>query len=316
MNRYIKPCCALFLGLTLLLNTGCSTLFPYASPEEQQQQDQQQNAGGSGSGTAQKDPINLQALQSDDLLYSNTLRNSAGSVLATYTGRVPAFLAPGGYAAAFQRINEHFQVQYDAFHEDCQAYFNRVKQFYGDDWNTVTVDAPVFNTYVSYELLKSPDHYLSLEYQYSTCLNGKDPVTYRLGEVMLIDTGWVLQAAELFGSKLDEAKIRIVEDVRNWGIKKGHLSQDVTTTFTAETLLKNFTLTETKLVLYLDPYVLSTGDSNSYMVKLDLANYADLITGIDVPDGAGDGEDDGDKPVIPDQDLLPQLPGSNVSDPT
>lgn len=311
MNRYIKPCVALFLGFTLLLSTGCSTMFRYESPEEQQQQQQQ-----TGSGTSQKDTIDLEKLKSDDLVYSNTLRNSAGSVLATYTGRVPAFLAPSGYATAFQRINEHFQVQHNAFQEDCQAYFNRVKQFYGEDWDTVTVSAPVFNTYVSYELFKSPEHYLSLEFQYSTCLNGKETVTYRLGEVLLLDTGWVLQAGELFGSQLDEAKSRIVEGVKNWGLKKGVLTEGVATTFTAETLLKNFALTETKLVLYLDSYVMSTSDSNSYVVKLNLADYADLITDIEVPEGADDGDDDADKPLVPDQDLLPQLPGANGNNPT
>lgn len=315
MNRSVKPFFALIVCICLLLSTGCSTLFPYESPEEQKQQNDAQNGGmGNTSGDIKGDAIDLQALRSDDLVYTNTLRNSAGSVLATYTGRVPTFLAPSGYAVPFQRINEHFQVQHQAFSEDCEAYFNRVKKHYGDKWDTVTVTETVFHTTISYQLFQSPKHYLSLDFTYNTCLDGKNTVSYHLGEVLLLDTGWVLQAAELFGSHLADAQARILSDVTKWAVNNSILTEGMTVTFTAEQLLKNFALTETQLLLYLDPYTLSARDNASHVIRLDLKNYADLITDIEIPEGSGDSDssDGGNKPVIPDNDLLPSLPGTNA----
>lgn len=319
MNRYIKPFLALLLGVSLLLCTGCSSLFPYESPEEQDQQGGTQNPiTGDPSGDSKKDPIDIQTLQSDDLVYTNTLRNSAGSVLATYAGRVPTFLAPSGYAAPFQRINEHFQVQYDAFDEDCEAYFNRVKQHYGEDWDTVVITETPFQTDISYQLFRAPEHYLSLEFTYATCLDGSNRSTYHLGEVLLLDTGWVLQAAELFGSHFADAQPRILADVTRWGVVRGVLTEGVTVTFTAEELLTNFALSEDKLVLYLEPYTLSATDSASHVVYLDLNDYADLITDIEIPEGSDDSDssDDGDTTITPDNDLLPQLPGTDSGDGT
>ncbi len=312
MNRYTRPLLALLLGLSLLLCTGCSTLFPYESPEDQKNQEGlQNNLTGDPSGDSKKDPIDIQTLQSDDLVYTNTLRNSAGSILATYTGRVPTFRAPIGYAVSFQRINEHFQVQYNAFREDCEAYFNRVKKHYGDSWDTVVVTETLFQTDVSYQLFRAPEHYLSMEFIYATCLDGETKTTYQLGEVLLLDTGWVLQAAELFGSHLADAQSRILADVTQWAVARGVLAEGVAITFTAEDLLQNFALTDSQIVLYLDPYTLSSSDSASYVVRLDLADYADLITDIEIPQGSGDSDGE-DTPITPDHDLLPQLPGTNA----
>lgn len=317
MRQYIRSSITLLLCLSLLLCTGCSSLFPYESIEEQQQQEQNKNnLGLSGSGGSKQEAIDLKNIQSDDLVYTNTLRNAAGSVLATYTGRVPTFLAPSGYAAAFQRINEHFQVQYQAFREDCEAYFNRVKQFYGDQWNTVTVDVPVFNTSVSYSLFEAPAHYLSLEFNYSTSLDGASQNNYRLGEVLLLDTGWVLQAAALFGSHYEDAQPRILADVTQWAVDQGILTEGVAVSFTAEKLLKNFALTQDQLVLYLDAYTLSANNASSHVVRLDLQNYADLITDIEIPDDSGDSDDDIDAPLTPDNNLLPNLPGALPGDGT
>lgn len=314
MRQYIRSSIAMLLGLSLLLCTGCSSLFPYESAEEQKQQEaNQNNLGLNGSGDVSQEAIDLAAIQSDDLVYTNTLRNSAGSVLATYSGSVPTFLAPSGHAAAFQRINEHFQVQYQAFREDCEAYFNRVKQYYGDQWDTVTLTTTVFNTTVTYSLLQAPKHYLSLEFDYTSCLDGTSQTTYRLGEVLLLDTGWVLQAAELFGSHYEAAQSRILADVTQWAVDKGILSQGVAVSFTAEKLLKNFALTETQLVLYLDAYTLSSSNASSHVVRLDLENYADLITDIEIPEGSGD-SDDTDQPLTPDHSLLPDLPGTVPGD--
>ncbi len=307
MNRPIRAAAALFLSLSLLLCTGCSSLFPYESPEDQQTNNQN---SFDPSPDGKDEPIDIEAIRSDDQVYTATLRNSAGSVLATYEGRVPTFLAPSGYAASFQRINEHFRIQFNAFRQDCEAYFNRVKQYYGDNWDTVTVTDTPFNTSVTCRVFTAPAHYMSMEFVYSTCLDGKIQKVYRLGEVLLLDTGWVLQAEELFGSKYAEAQARVLADVTQWAVDKGIIPAGSVVTFTADALLKNFALTQNQLVLYLDPYSLSAGDRAAHVIYLDLEDYADLITDLELPEGSK--EESSDDPVTPDNDLLPQLPDATA----
>ncbi len=307
MNRPIRAVAAVLLSFSLLLCTGCSSLFPYESPEDQQQN----NQNNFGPSTDEKDtPIDIDAIRSDDLVYTATLRNSAGSVLATYEGSVPTFLAPSGYAVSFQRINEHFRVQFNAFQQDCEAYFNRVKQHYGKNWDTVTVTDTPFKTSVTCQMFAAPAHYMSMEFVYSTCLDGETQKIYRLGEVLLLDTGWVLQAEELFGSKYAEAQSRVLADVTQWAVEKNIIPAGSVVTFTADTLLKNFALTQTQLVLYLDAYSLSASDRSAHVVYLDLEDYADLITDLKLPEGSK--EDGADKPLAPDNNLLPQLPGATA----
>ena len=307
MNRPIRAVAAVLLSFSLLLCTGCSSLFPYESPEDQQQN----NQNNFGPSTDEKDiPIDIDAIRSDDLVYTATLRNSAGSVLATYEGSVPTFLAPSGYAVSFQRINEHFRVQFNAFQQDCEAYFNRVKQHYGKNWDTVTVTDTPFKTSVTCQMFAAPAHYMSMEFVYSTCLDGETQKIYRLGEVLLLDTGWVLQAEELFGSKYAEAQSRVLADVTQWVVEKNIIPAGSVVTFTADTLLKNFALTQTQLVLYLDAYSLSASDRSAHVVYLDLEDYADLITDLKLPEGSK--EDGADKPLAPDNNLLPQLPGATA----
>ena len=307
MNRPIRAVAAVLLSFSLLLCTGCSSLFPYESPEDQQQN----NQNNFGPSTDEKDtPIDIDAIRSDDLVYTATLRNSAGSVLATYEGSVPTFLAPSGYAVSFQRINEHFRVQFNAFQQDCEAYFNRVKQHYGKNWDTVTVTDTPFKTSVTCQMFAAPAHYMSMEFVYSTCLDGETQKIYRLGEVLLLDTGWVLQAEELFGSKYAEAQYRVLADVTQWAVEKNIIPAGSLVTFTADTLLKNFALTQTQLVLYLDAYSLSASDRSAHVVYLDLEDYADLITDLKLPEGSK--EDGADKPLAPDNNLLPQLPGATA----
>ena len=307
MNRPIRAVAAVLLSFSLLLCTGCSSLFPYESPEDQQQN----NQNNFGPSTDEKDiPIDIDAIRSDDLVYTATLRNSAGSVLATYEGSVPTFLAPSGYAVSFQRINEHFRVQFNAFQQDCEAYFNRVKQHYGKNWDTVTVTDTPFKTSVTCQMFAAPAHYMSMEFVYSTCLDGETQKIYRLGEVLLLDTGWVLQAEELFGSKYAEAQSRVLADVTQWAVEKNIIAAGSVVTFTADALLKNFALTQTQLVLYLDAYSLSASDRSAHVVYLDLEDYADLITDLKLPEGSK--EDGADKPLAPDNNLLPQLPGATA----
>ena len=307
MNRPIRAVAAVLLSFSLLLCTGCSSLFPYESPEDQQQN----NQNNFGPSTDEKDtPIDIDAIRSDDLVYTATLRNSAGSVLATYEGSVPTFLAPSGYAVSFQRINEHFRIQFNAFQQDCEAYFNRVKQHYGKNWDTVTVTDTPFKTSVTCQMFAAPAHYMSMEFVYSTCLDGETQKIYRLGEVLLLDTGWVLQAEELFGSKYAEAQSRVLADVTQWAVEKNIIPAGSVVTFTADTLLKNFALTQTQLVLYLDAYSLSASDRSAHVVYLDLEDYADLITDLKLPEGSK--EDGADKPLAPDNNLLPQLPGATA----
>ena len=307
MNRPIRAVAAVLLSFSLLLCTGCSSLFPYESPEDQQQN----NQNNFGPSTDEKDtPIDIDAIRSDDLVYTATLRNSAGSVLATYEGSVPTFLAPSGYAVSFQRINEHFRVQFNAFQQDCEAYFNRVKQHYGKNWDTVTVTDTPFKTSVTCQMFAAPAHYMSMEFVYSTCLDGETQKIYRLGEVLLLDTGWVLQAEELFGSKYAEAQSRVLADVTQWAVEKNIIPAGSVVTFTADTLLKNFALTQTQLVLYLDAYSLSASDRSAHVVYLNLEDYADLITDLKLPEGSK--EDGADKPLSPDNNLLPQLPGATA----
>ena len=307
MNRPIRAVAAVLLSFSLLLCTGCSSLFPYESPEDQQQN----NQNNFGPSTDEKDtPIDIDAIRSDDLVYTATLRNSAGSVLATYEGSVPTFLAPSGYAVSFQRINEHFRIQFNAFQQDCEAYFNRVKQHYGKNWDTVTVTDTPFKTSVTCQMFAAPAHYMSMEFVYSTCLDGETQKIYRLGEVLLLDTGWVLQAEELFGSKYAEAQSRVLADVTQWAVEKNIIPAGSVVTFTADMLLKNFALTQTQLVLYLDAYSLSASDRSAHVVYLDLEDYADLITDLKLPEGSK--EDGADKPLAPDNNLLPQLPGATA----
>lgn len=309
MKQWMRSFLIFGLCLSLLMTAGCSSLFPYQSTEEQKEKETGNSLTGTASGS-DKTAIEVKSLQSDDLVYSNTLRNSVGSVLATYSGCIPTFRSPSGYALAFQRINEHFQVQYHAFDEDCQAYFNRVKAYYGENWDTQTVEEPIFHTQVSYQLYDAPEHYLSLEITYTTCMDGATSKTYRLGEVLLLDTGWVLQAAELFGSHYEDALSRVMDDVTQWAVNRSILPAGTAVTFTAEQLLKNFALTETQLVLYLDAYTLAANDAASYVICLNLADYADLITDLEVVGDTDDGQDT--TAVTPENSLLPQLPGTDT----
>ena len=307
-NRLHQALMACLLVLTILLCTGCSSLFPYEPPEVQRPQQGQPNDGAGSAGTETRDPIDIQTTLSDDRVYTSVLRNNAGSVLATYSGRAPAFLAPSGYAVPFQRINEHFQNQYDAFRQDSIAYFERVKQYYGEDWNTVVVEEPLFHTTVTYRVLESPDHYLSVEYLYSTCLDGKTQTSYRLGEVILLDTGWVLLGKDLFGNKFEDASAQIMKDVTAWAVDRGILKLGMAVSFTAETLLKNFTLTETALILYLDPYALSADSSLAQVIELKLEDYAAWIPDVSLSEDAPNTDTPND-PVAPDNTPLPELPG-------
>lgn len=308
MNKPLRAALALLLCVSLFACTGCSSLFPYESPEDQE--NEQTNLGQGSSSENKDEPIDVESIRSDDLVYTATLRNAAGSVLATYEGRVPTFLAPSGYAASFQRINEHFRIQFDAFKEDAQAYFNRVKQYYGEKWDTVTVVDTPFNTRVTCQLFDAPAHYMSMEFVYSTCLDGKNQKTYRLGEVLLLDTGWVLQAEELFGNSYAKAQDRVLADVTVWAQNHGIIEPGSVVTFQAEDLLKNFAMTQNQLVLYLDPYALAANDSAFHVIRLDLTDYADLITDLKVPGGTGDGEPD--KPLTPDKNPLPNLPDATA----
>ena len=308
LKKTLRVALALLLCMSLLLSTGCSSLFPYETPEEQEKEQNNLNQGASGEN--KNEPIDVEAIRSDDLVYTATLRNAAGSVLATYEGSVPTFLAPSGYAVSFQRINEHFRIQFDAFREDCAAYFNRVKQYYGEKWDTVEVTDTPFHTRVTCRMFTAPAHYMSMEFVYSTCLDGKTQKTYRLGEVLLLDTGWVLQAEELFGNQYAAAQERVLADVTRWAEENAIIATGSVVTFRGEDLLKNFAMTQQKLVLYLDPYALSAEDSAFHVIYLDLANYADLITDLEVPEGSGDGSQD--KPVTPDNNPLPNLPGATA----
>ena len=71
---------ACLLVLTMLLCTGCSSLFPYEPPEVQRPQQGQPNDGAGSAGTETRDPIDIQTTLSDDRVYTSVLRNNAGTL--------------------------------------------------------------------------------------------------------------------------------------------------------------------------------------------------------------------------------------------
>lgn len=308
MNRWIKTFSVLGLAACLLAGSGC-TLFSYESAEEQQRRQEDAQELNSSLAT-----VEAQAMLGNALVYYQELINTAGSVLATYRAEVPQFDETGDRKQVFGRINEFYQTQDAAYREDCQAYFNMVKDYYGSGWDGVQLTETPFHTTVSYQMLEAPEEYLTMECTYTSCDDGKTKDVYQTGEVFLLDTGWELSLAEVFGSKFDAAKTKIQADVTAWGVAQGILAEGVGVSFTPEQITESFGITTSGLRLYIDGFVLSANDPYSHIVPLPLEDYAALIPeiegGAEPEQPAQTPETPADPSVVPVVPTVPETPAS------
>lgn len=259
------------LALLLAVCTAGCSIMPFEDPAEQRAQEQ--SAAAVKTADVLIDPADLLG---DDLKLTQELKNDAGQVLATYSARLPHFTVDEAKKGqSFQRIDDYYSEQLTALQEDCDSFFAMVKEHYGANWAAAAVAQTVFSAELTYALTDAPEGYLCVMSTYTMVSDGASEV-YRDAEVFLLDSGWRLTLAELFGSHYEEAQPLLLQGIRDWCAANG-MSADKTALLALDDFAQSYGMDGDSLLFFLPPFTLSTTDDEARIIRLWLGDYADLL---------------------------------------
>ncbi|ODU57617.1 MAG: hypothetical protein ABT01_01810 [Clostridium sp. SCN 57-10] len=266
-----KKTAAVLTAVLLLFTSGC-TVAKFESPEQAKQKAEEKNRLSVQSAT-----VAPQSMLADELAFTRTLETSGGVQLASYTAYVPQFVTGGAKTTVFERLNAFYHDEYDVFEEDCTLFFNYVKQSYGDKWDSTTAEkAKPQSTTFTYEMLDAPEAYISFMRTFETTDAAGASETRYYGEVFDRETGWRLKFADLFGANTTKAESLLMEQLKAW-CDANKLSFDTAETLTAAELTDEFAVTQTELIVCIDPFALSADDGAGHLCRLPLSAFQDLM---------------------------------------
>ena len=265
--KYIRLT-ALVLSLALL--AGCS-IIPFQTPEEQRAAQEAAQIRKEES-EAHTDPAS--ALEGSYVL-SRVLINAAGVTLATYQVTFPRFSEEGLKSQSFARINNYYSSEISGLAQDAESFFQRVKNYYGESWDTVTDAALDFSVSITYDLLDAPQGYVCIRTNITVSENGQTE-SYPRAQVFLLDNGWKLSLQTLFGDNYDTVAPRLLEDILAWCEDSG-IQITAPQELTLEVFSDNFALTREGFRFYAEPFALSNKNSNRYAIPVRLSSYIRLM---------------------------------------
>ncbi len=268
-TRMLGVCLSILMSLLLL--SGCATL-GFESVEEQQQREE--DAAQLAQNKEDVDPADMQQGAAH---ISNTLQNSVGAVLATYEVTAPQFDESGNKSTVFARINEYYAQELATYEQDCQGFFEYVKQSYGEEWDTAAVQGAPYSVTFSFALVPSDADYISIESTYLMRDNQGVEQSYTGADVFFATNGWKADFVDLVDStRLSEVYARTLAQVEAWCVLEG-VVYTPSEALTGEALTEHFSIRGDQLVLLVEPFVLSTEDAVSREIAIDLSHYKDYL---------------------------------------
>lgn len=219
--------------------------------------------------------VNVADMEAQPLSISRELKNSEDSVLAVYSVELPQFCEDGAKSTAFKRINEEYQAEFYAYSQDCESFFNLVKGYYGDDFDTVSVKEPLFSIDFTYSITDAPDKYISIIRTYAMA-DDEGQTEYYSAQVFLSDNGWALELSDLFGSYYETATKAVLDGIEDWcelnGIVRDNLEE-----LTIDDFADDFCISKDSLIFLIDPFTLATADNESHIIELPLSDFEEYI---------------------------------------
>lgn len=259
----------LLLLLSVSLLSGC-TLIPFEDPEAQKQKALE---------AATKVEISLpnaKEMQESDRTYRRELKSKSGLVLATYEARMPSFSTTGEHSAVFERINEHYQGEFEACRLDCDSLFEAVKRQYGEEWEVLESVENVVQVTYTYRLLDAPEAYICIEKVYTSVSSGGVSTARHYPDVFLAENGWRLSFDGLFGYNAEQAGQRVLDGIARW-CESNQVPCEKLSGLSAQTFTEYYAIDTESLIFHIEPFLLSTNDGKSYVVELPISGYADLF---------------------------------------
>lgn len=216
-----------------------------------------------------------QVYQARELLYEKKLSLPSGGQAAIYRASLPQFEVEGDKAPILDKINQHYRAELSVLQQDCESYFNQIKAYYGDSWQSAQALDLDYRVDFDYQIRQAADQRISLtrEYRYLD-VAGKEKVVYS-AETFDCTTGWLIKLEDLFDDK-SQAEQEVKRQLQLW-IEKNQIENVSVDDFSFEKQDSAFAIGEDSLYLCLDESAVSTESAGGCLAEIPLESLEDWM---------------------------------------
>lgn len=216
-----------------------------------------------------------QVYQARELLYEKKLSLPSGGQAAIYRASLPQFEVEGDKAPILDKINQHYRAELSVLQQDCESYFNQIKAYYGDSWQSAQALDLDYRVDFDYQIRQAAGQRISLtrEYRYLD-VAGKEKVVYS-AETFDCTTGWLIKLEDLFDDK-SQAEQEVKRQLQLW-IEKNQIENVSVDDFSFEKQDSAFAIGEDSLYLCLDESAVSTESAGGCLAEIPLESLEDWM---------------------------------------
>lgn len=216
-----------------------------------------------------------QVYQARELLYEKKLSLPSGGQAAIYRASLPQFEVEGDKAPILDKINQHYRAELSVLQQDCESYFNQIKAYYGDSWQSAQALDLDYRVDFDYQIRQAAGQRISLtrEYRYLD-VAGKEKVVYS-AETFDCTTGWLIKLEDLFDDK-SQAEQEVKRQLQLW-IEKNQIENVSVDDFSFEKQDSAFAIGEDSLYLCLDESAVSTESAGGRLAEIPLESLEDWM---------------------------------------
>ena len=216
----------------------------------------------------------VQVYQARELLYEKKLSLPSGEQAAIYRVSLPQFEAEGDKAPILEKINQHYRAELSVLQQDCESYFNQIKAYYGESWQSAQQLELEYRVDFDYQIRQAAGQRISLSRSYRYLdVNGKEKTVYS-AETFDCTTGWLVKLADLFADA-SEAEQEVKRQIQLW-MDENQIENISVDDFSFQKQDSAFAIGEDTLYLCLDESVVSTESAGGRLAEIPLESLEHL----------------------------------------
>lgn len=108
----------------------------------------------------------VQVYQAKELLYEKKLSLPSGAQAAIYRASLPQFEEEGDENPILEKINQHYRAELSVLQQDCESYFNQIKAYYGESWQSAQQPTLEYRVDFDYQIRQAAGQRVSLSRAY------------------------------------------------------------------------------------------------------------------------------------------------------
>ena len=217
----------------------------------------------------------VQVYQAKELLYEKKLSLPSGAQAAIYRASLPQFEEEGEENPILEKINQHYRAELSVLQQDCESYFNQIKAYYGESWQSAQQPTLEYRVDFDYQIRQAAGQRVSLSRAYRYLdVNGKEKVVYS-AETFDCTTGWLIKLGDLFADQ-DEAEQEVKRQLQLW-IEKNQIENVSVDDFSFAKQDSAFAIGEDFLYLCLEESVVSTDSAGGCLAEIPLESLESLM---------------------------------------